>query len=74
MTASGNPKQPTTAQASQLGLKSHGCRGRQVAIEVAQALHYLHTLPQKIVHFDLKSGNVLLQRGGHAKLADVGAP
>ena len=40
---------------------------------MAQALHFLHTRPLKIVHFDLKSGNVLLSRGGHAQLADVGA-
>ena len=47
-------------------------RGRQVALEVASALLYLHTRPQKIVHYDLKAANVLLTRDGRAKLADVG--
>jgi serine/threonine protein kinase len=45
-------------------------RGRKVALEVAIGLHYLHSL--RIVHFDLKSLNVLLKRDGTAKIADVG--
>ena len=45
-------------------------RGKQVALEVALALHYLHS--HSTIHFDLKSPNVLLTRYGTAKIADVG--
>jgi serine/threonine protein kinase len=43
---------------------------RRVALDVARGLHFLHT--KKIVHFDLKSANILLARDFTAKLADVG--
>ena len=39
-------------------------------IDVANGLHYLHT--KRVVHFDLKSANILLSRAGTAKLADIG--
>ncbi|KAK9845241.1 hypothetical protein WJX81_000902 [Elliptochloris bilobata] len=45
-------------------------RGRKVAIDVARGLVYLHG--RKILHCDIKSGNILLGRGGVAKIADVG--
>jgi hypothetical protein len=45
-------------------------RGKQVALDVAAGLHWLHT--HRIVHFDLKSQNILLARDGTAKIADVG--
>ena len=44
--------------------------GREVALAVAQALHYLHAL--KIVHYDVSAGNVLLTRKLDAKLSDAG--
>jgi len=37
---------------------------------VARGLHFLHS--RKIVHFDLKSANILLARDNTAKIADVG--
>lgn len=45
-------------------------RGRQCMIDVARGLHYLHS--KRVVHFDLKSANILLSRAGTAKLADIG--
>lgn len=47
------------------------CRGRKVALDVACALHFLHH-NRNIIHFDVKSNNVLLSPGPVAKLADVG--
>ena len=44
--------------------------GLDVAIDVAQALHFLHC--RNIIHFDCKSPNILLSATNSAKLADVG--
>lgn len=44
--------------------------GRRIALDIARGLHFLHS--KKIVHFDLKSANVLLSRDCTAKIADVG--
>jgi len=48
---------------------SHGrrTRGRRIALEIARGLHHLHH--KRIIHFDLKSANVLLTRDGTAKIA-----
>ena len=46
-------------------------RGRQIAANIASGLHYLHEM-KHVIHFDLKSPNVLLDRHGTAKIADVG--
>ncbi|KAL3140780.1 protein kinase activity protein [Trebouxia sp. C0010 RCD-2024] len=51
------------------GTKSPGM-GRRIALDVARGLHFLHS--RKIVHFDLKSANILLARDNTAKIADVG--
>jgi serine/threonine protein kinase len=45
-------------------------RGRKIALDVAKGLVFLHS--RRIVHFDLKSPNILLARDGTAKIADVG--
>ena len=45
------------------------CRGRRIALDVARGLHYLHA--NNVIHFDLKSANILLARDDTAKLADV---
>lgn len=45
-------------------------RGRRVMEDVARGLAYLHS--KRVVHFDLKSANILLSRAGTAKLADIG--
>ncbi len=44
--------------------------GRRIGLDVARGLHFLHS--RKIVHFDLKSANILLARDNTAKIADVG--
>ncbi len=44
--------------------------GRQIALDIARGLHFLHR--HSVVHFDLKSPNVLLGRQHVAKIADVG--
>jgi tRNA A-37 threonylcarbamoyl transferase component Bud32 len=44
----------------------------RIALHVAEALTYLHTLSPKIVHRDLKSKNILLDEQWQAKLSDFG--
>ncbi len=44
--------------------------GRRIALDIARGLCFLHGLG--IVHFDLKSHNILLAADGTAKIADVG--
>ena len=44
--------------------------GRRIALDVARGLHFLHS--RRVVHFDLKSANILLARDHTAKIADVG--
>ncbi|KAI7841929.1 hypothetical protein COHA_004456 [Chlorella ohadii] len=45
-------------------------RGKRVALDVASALAFLHA--RKVMHFDVKAGNVMLTRDFTAKLGDVG--
>ncbi|KAI7837018.1 hypothetical protein COHA_009096 [Chlorella ohadii] len=42
----------------------------EVALDIAKGLVFLHS--RRVVHFDLKSPNILLTRDGTAKIADVG--
>lgn len=44
----------------------------QIAIDIAEALAYAHSLWSPVVHRDLKSRNVLLSEDMKAKLSDVG--
>jgi serine/threonine protein kinase len=45
-------------------------RGARIAMDVASGLHFLHS--KNIVHMDIKSPNILLNRHYQAKIADVG--
>ena len=44
----------------------------KIMLDVAEGLHYIHTLKKPIVHRDLASKNVLLTKTLHAKIADLG--
>ncbi|TMW63738.1 hypothetical protein Poli38472_002679 [Pythium oligandrum] len=48
------------------------CEKTSIAIDIAEGLRYMHSLKPKVVHRDLKSKNVLLGDGLHAKLCDFG--
>lgn len=45
-------------------------RGQGIALDIARGLFSLHS--RRIVHFDVKSPNVLLTQEYVAKVADVG--
>ncbi|KAK9811716.1 hypothetical protein WJX72_008905 [[Myrmecia] bisecta] len=47
-------------------------RGHRVALDIARGLAFMHSMVPKIIHFDLKSPNILLTANGTAKIADVG--
>ncbi|GAB4815065.1 hypothetical protein N2152v2_002111 [Parachlorella kessleri] len=57
-------------RALQAGKVSWYTHGLDIAVDVAQALHFLHK--RNIVHFDIKSPNILLTKEYAAKIADVG--
>lgn len=57
------PKQPTD------GWDATALR---IALDVTEALVYLHSLEPALIHRDLKSRNVLLDGARHAKLSDFG--
>ncbi|KAH7291736.1 hypothetical protein KP509_29G031800 [Ceratopteris richardii] len=43
-----------------------------VALGVAEALSYLHDLPEPIYHLDMKSDNILIDKNYNPKVADFG--
>jgi serine/threonine protein kinase len=46
------------------------CRGKQIALDIATGLNYLHE--HNILHSDLKSANILLTSTLRAKCGDFG--
>nr|UWU45059.1 leucine-rich repeat receptor-like kinase [Phytophthora sojae] len=56
-------------QGSPLSWRSHKA---VIALHIAEAMHYLHSHSPKVIHRDLKSKNVLLNRHLEAKLTDFG--
>jgi serine/threonine-protein kinase len=55
-------------------LKNHGSISLERAIEIiretAAGLHYIHT--KRVVHRDIKPGNLLIRSDGHLKITDFG--
>ncbi|KAG2378416.1 hypothetical protein C9374_008559 [Naegleria lovaniensis] len=44
----------------------------QIAIDIAEGMHHLHSRPKPIIHRDLKSHNVLLDKNLTSKISDFG--
>lgn len=47
-------------------------RAVEIACQIARALDYAHGQPERLVHRDVKPGNILFETGGSARLADFG--
>jgi len=45
---------------------------RRIARQIAQAMIYLHSFPDPILHCDMKSLNIIITKKGDAKLCDFG--
>lgn len=48
------------------------CLRLRLALRAAEALASLHALRPPVIHRDIKPSNILLDAGGHARLADFG--
>ncbi len=44
---------------------------RSIVLQILRALHYLHSRPKPVIHFDLKPGNVLFHNS-EIRLTDFG--
>ncbi|CAN8268160.1 unnamed protein product [Cochlearia groenlandica] len=44
----------------------------KIALQIAKAVHHLHSQTPQIIHRDIKSANVLLDKNQNAKLGDFG--
>eukprot|EP00755_Sulcionema_specki_P035178 Sspe_Gene.21468::Locus_8058_Transcript_1_1_Confidence_1.000_Length_2605::g.21468::m.21468/K08864/TLK; tousled-like kinase len=45
---------------------------RAILLQIVSALHYLHTQPERVIHYDLKPGNILFFSDLHIKITDFG--
>ncbi|XP_010050971.2 rust resistance kinase Lr10 [Eucalyptus grandis] len=49
------------------------CKMHEIAVETAKGIAYLHEeCEQRIIHYDIKPGNILLDRNWSPKIADFG--
>jgi len=44
----------------------------KIFTQILQAIDFLHSQDNKILHRDIKPGNIFLQKGGSIKLGDFG--
>lgn len=52
--------------------KSTANRICNMYMSVLDALHYLHTSPQPILHLDIKPSNIMIENGNNVRLMDLG--
>jgi mitogen-activated protein kinase kinase kinase 9 len=45
---------------------------QKIALDIAKGVYYLHSMSPAILHWDLKSLNIVLDKACNAKLADFG--
>ena len=46
--------------------------GLKIVLGAAKGLAYMHSMPNPIVHRDVKSGNIMVMNDGEGKLGDCG--
>jgi len=47
-------------------------RALEITGQIAEALDFAHNLPEKLIHRDVKPGNILFEADGKARLSDFG--